>query len=55
MIGRMTRMNAAVAEFVAALACRAIFPAESVAQAALGIPFPAAWVTTPTLVSEFSA
>lgn len=39
---------------VAALACRAIFPAEAVAQASLGIPLPAAWVTTPALLtSEF--
>jgi len=38
----------------AALACRAIFPAEAVMQAQLGIPLPAAWASTSTvLVAEF--
>ena len=34
----------------AALICRAVFPAAAVAEAHLGIPLPAAWVTTGTLV-----
>jgi aquaporin Z len=38
----------------AALICRAVFPAEAVAQANLGIPLPAAWATTGTvLIVEF--
>jgi aquaporin Z len=35
---------------VAALACRAIFPAEAVDAAKLGIPLPAEWVSTPVLL-----
>jgi MIP family channel proteins len=35
---------------VAALACKAIFPPEATMQANLGIPLPAAWVSTSTLI-----
>src|SRR5207244_8152155 len=35
---------------VAAAACRAIFPAAAVAAANLGIPLPAPWVTTATVL-----
>ena len=35
---------------VAALACKAIFPAEAVDAARLGIPLPADWVTAPVLL-----
>ena len=39
---------------VAALICHAVFPATAVAQANLGIPLPAAWATTSTvLIFEF--
>ena len=35
---------------IAAALCRAIFPAAAVAEAFLGIPLPAAWVSVPTLL-----
>jgi aquaporin Z len=39
---------------VAALICKSVFPAAAVAEANLGIPLPAAWVTTGTvLIVEF--
>jgi MIP family channel proteins len=39
---------------VAALTCRAIFPVEAIAQAQLGIPLPAAWVSPGVvIVAEF--
>jgi len=39
---------------VAAAACRALFPAEAVMQAQLGIPLPAAWASTSVvLLAEF--
>lgn len=55
--GRITPPSAAVyvvaqlaGATVAAAACKAIFPAAAVAQANLGIPLPAPWVTTGVIV-----
>jgi aquaporin Z len=56
--GRISPANAAVyvvaqclGATVAALACKSVFPAEAVAMANLGIPLPAAWATTGTIVT----
>lgn len=59
--GRIAAPNAAVyviaqlaGATAAALICRAAFPEAAVSQANLGIPLPAAWATTPTvLIVEF--
>ncbi len=55
--GRITAPNAAVyvvsqlaGATAAAVACKMIFPASSVAEANLGIPLPAAWVTPGVVV-----
>jgi aquaporin Z len=56
--GRISPANAAVyvvaqclGATVAAFACKSVFPAEAVAMANLGIPLPAAWATTSTVVT----
>jgi aquaporin Z len=56
--GRISPANAAVyvvaqclGATVAAFACKSVFPAEAVAMANLGIPLPAAWATTGTVVT----